>query len=530
MYDESTAYVEELKLTTEELERRTKKNGKIIPIQEIRATNNNLKTKKDFIAEKEQKIEDLKQEIKDKIIFSDVDSSIPYVYDKKLGIYEQLTYSKLRNKVIDDFIEIPHVMDYDITNIANTLYSMYKRNIIPQDFKKILNHKKLNIAFNNGTLYFKQVDNEIIKEFKYSHDMEDFNILKLSIDFEDISNFKTENSIFFKWLEKKFKNKNYEKFFALYIADLLQPFNYSQTALFLWGAGGIGKNVFENILKQNIEANISALEVEDLAKRFQNTSLIESVINISNEISKKDVSSKMFNKCISRESIMFEYKGRDTFMARPLAKWLIFANNPLNIEMTSGVRRRILSLEMKEERIHEWQGKPISKHEFEKLMLADTKGFTYFIILGTMLLLYADLDVKSAYDKLIGEQENEKLEEYNQNQFQDFLQEYLVEDKNSAILIRELTEAYNYLVRETDNPIVAGGEVTTIKKIGFELRNNKKYSKNLCILDNPKRGLKKGTYLFGYRFAMSKDEKGLSVENIEKIDSIEFLRSELNKK
>lgn len=486
------------------------------------------KSKKDWIEEKESKIEQIREEIAGKTVFSDINSNSLFCMDED-KIYRQITYSKLHDYVLQEFAKIPYTRGFENNIITDTFMQVYKAKKIEIDFKTIIDKKKLKIPFAEGTLYIYEKDGKITHEFAQKHEGEDLNIFKLNINFEYIETLKEEDSIFLSWIKKKFPNKNYYYFFMLYLADLLQPFNYSQTALFLWGAGGIGKNVFEEILKQNIEAKIGALDVENLDKRFQNTCLIESLINISNEISKRDVSSKMFNKCISRESIMFEYKGRDTFMARPLAKWLIFANNPLTIDMTSGVRRRILSLEMQEERIHEWHGKSISKHEFEKLMLEDKKGFTYALVIGTKLLLKYNLDVKNAYDDLIGERENEKLEEHNNSPVMDFLQEYLVEDKNSAVLTRNLAEAYNYLVKETDNSIVAGAEILTIKKFMIELRKNKKYANNLCVLDNSRRGLKKGTYLFGYRFDMDED-KGLKIENIEKIDSIEFLRSEINKK
>lgn len=540
--------IENIKTTpiANEITNSFEKANKIVETDEIQKNIYYGKTKREISIIRETLVESWKKEIDNMCIMGDIDSNIPYVYNESTGIYEQLPYTKLRDQITKKLMEIPFTTDADVQSVTNTLYTYYKSKIISQNFKEIIDPQNLFLIFNNGTVFFKVKiheetgKKELLIEFKKNHfDFANIAILKINQDFRDdlfktsqdiINHFNSiDNSIFFEWLQLKFPNGDHKIFFVQYIADLLQPFNYSQTALFLWGAGGIGKNVFENILKKNITGNTSALEVEDIAKRFQNTSLIESVINISNEISNKDISSKMFNKCISRENIMFEYKGRDTFMARPLAKWLIFANNPLKIEMTSGVRRRILSLEMNDKRIHEWQGKSISKLDFEKLMVTDQLGFQIAILAGTFLLLAHDLDVKNSYDRLIGEGENAKLEEHNQDQLQDFLQEYLVEDKNSAILTRELTEIFNYLVNETDNPIVAGAKEITIKKLTFELRNNKKYSKNLYKLDNAQRGLKKGTYLFGYKFAMDEDKK-VQINNIDKVDQIEFLRNELNKK
>lgn len=518
--------IENIILTSEE---RAEQANKIVKLQQIRENAYLRQTKREFVELRENKVEELKEQIKDKIVISDLNSGIPYCFNSEKGIYEQITPVSLGKEVNKVFLDIPYTTKRETDNITDTLFAVYQTAIIEHDFKQLIRKDKLSIAFNNGTLYFKNSNGKITKEFVNTFDCADFNIIKLNMDYTEPENIDINNSIFFAWIRKKFNNKNYENFFCAYLADLLQPFNYSQTALFLWGTGGIGKNVFENVLKKNLDTKISALEVEDLAEKFQNVAIIESAINISNEISKKDINSKLFNKCISRENLIFQYKGKNVFTTRPLAKWLIFANNPLKIEMTAGVRRRILTLEMQEERIHHWQGKAISKHEFEQLMLADQKGFIFAVMLGTVILLHHNLDVKSAYDELVGKGENAKLEEHNQDQLQDFLQEYLVQDKNSAVLTRELTEVFNYLVSETDNPIVAGAKEVTIKKLTFELRNNQEYSKNLYKLDNPQRGLKKGTYLFGYKLVMDEDKK-IQVSNIEKVDQIEFLRNELNKK
>ncbi len=98
----------------------------------------------------------------------------------------------------------------------------------------------------------------------------------------------------------------------------------------LYGGGSNGKSTILNLLKKFIGAdNCSTVELEQLGDRFKTAELENKLVNIGDDINRKDIlDTGILKKLFTGESVTVERKGQDPFTLRSYAK-LIFSCNEI---------------------------------------------------------------------------------------------------------------------------------------------------------------------------------------------------------
>lgn len=117
-----------------------------------------------------------------------------------------------------------------------------------------------------------------------------------------------------------------------------------QKCFYLIGAGANGKSVLLNILESLIgESNTSHVEIAFLNSDFQRIKLLNSMVNICNDI-KTDVAGtgSFFKAIVAGDTISGCFKGQDFFDFKPTCKMVFAANTMLSTrDIDGGFLRRI---------------------------------------------------------------------------------------------------------------------------------------------------------------------------------------------
>lgn len=117
-----------------------------------------------------------------------------------------------------------------------------------------------------------------------------------------------------------------------------------QKCFYLIGSGANGKSVLLSVLEKLIgEANTSHVEIAFLNSDFQRIKLLDSMVNICNDI-KTDVAGtgSFFKAIVAGDTISGCYKGKDFFDFKPACKMVFAANTMLSTrDIDGGFLRRI---------------------------------------------------------------------------------------------------------------------------------------------------------------------------------------------
>lgn len=113
----------------------------------------------------------------------------------------------------------------------------------------------------------------------------------------------------------------------------------------LYGGGSNGKSTILNLLKRFIgEANCSTVEMEKLSDRFKTAELENKLVNIGDDINRKDITDTgLLKKLFTGESVTVERKHSDPFILKSYAK-LIFSCNeiPRIADKSHGMYSRLM--------------------------------------------------------------------------------------------------------------------------------------------------------------------------------------------
>ncbi|MGL4567731.1 MAG: DUF5906 domain-containing protein [Fusobacteriaceae bacterium] len=363
---------------------------------------------------------------------------------------------------------------------------------------KFTKPKRIPLVFSNGTLYF---ENGSFNFSPSSFNPEDKTFFKFNFRYSEP---KEEPSIFQEWAKLKF-GKNTTLFYSI-IADIFLTWNDSQVLPYIFGNAGIGKSTMQEVLSHHIGSkSIANVKVNDLGKRFQNNDLFRKIINLSSEIQDREIQKEAFKGAIARDLENFEPKGKESYLSRPLAKWLAVAEKMPNIETDGGVQRRILPLEATPQKLKSFQDKELSKEEFKKLLLEDKQGFTSAIMEGLTELEKFNFDLKKMYDEKTEGKQLFQLVKQN-NSIVDFIDETTKPEEGMALRVVDL---YNLYIWATQNKAEFKGKNGKITLKTFTGKIEEHY-KSLYNLEN--RGtthgqtIKRGNYLIGFNYTQETRE------------------------
>lgn len=113
----------------------------------------------------------------------------------------------------------------------------------------------------------------------------------------------------------------------------------------LTGDGGGGKSTYLDMIGKMIgDDNISAVSLQSLSKRFQNTELVGKLVNIGDDVSDVFIDDDSdLKKFVTGEAVQFERKGQDPFKFRNYSKLLFACNKlPRMSDKSNGIQRRMV--------------------------------------------------------------------------------------------------------------------------------------------------------------------------------------------
>ncbi|TDV23519.1 putative DNA primase/helicase [Mycoplasmopsis mustelae] len=172
-----------------------------------------------------------------------------------------------------------------------------------------------------------------------------FVISKINVEYNIKLSYRSEQVLKF-FDQITLNNNDLRDLLFEYLGYCLTADTRYQKSLLLYGpTASNGKSTFLDLIAFFFsDANVSALGIEELDKRFTTATLIDKMVNIGADISTEHIkNSSTFKKLISGDELMAEFKGKDMFTFRNKTKF-IFATNklPSTSENSNGFFRRFI--------------------------------------------------------------------------------------------------------------------------------------------------------------------------------------------
>lgn len=202
---------------------------------------------------------------------------------------------------------------------------------------------KISISFKNGTLYV--YPSTETHDFKLNWwDKTDYNTFNIEENFYDELITKDDylNTNVGNYLTEYYSQEEL-KALQMYLASVLIPSLNIQKALFIYGSGGNGKSVLINTFTSLLNSSASSsLNVSSWGKNHVNLALINSIVNISNELTSREVSIDDFKKFISQDDTVFNPKYGQPIELKLRCKHIFTVNSLPNIAIDKATMRRMM--------------------------------------------------------------------------------------------------------------------------------------------------------------------------------------------
>lgn len=207
--------------------------------------------------------------------------------------------------------------------------------------------KKIAIAFSNGTLYINSEN--MAHHFKENEwDKLDYSLYHIEYEYdEELMTLDWRSTTVGQHL-KEFYSENGIEAIQLFVASVLIPQFDLQKCLYMFGEGCNGKGMITRTFQSLFSAgSVTSLNVSRWGANHENIVLKDSVMNISNEIQNRDLSSDVFKAVVACDYITFNPKYEDPFQAKLFAKHIFTANELPNTGVDKALARRLLFVKSK---------------------------------------------------------------------------------------------------------------------------------------------------------------------------------------
>lgn len=246
-----------------------------------------------------------------------------YVY--KDGYY-QLANNLIEKRMIDLF---PTIKRNQRTEVIDYL------KIISHVDNDDINHNEYVINLNN-TRY------DLKRNMPIPFDENSIEFARIPVDYDP----NAYNPDLDKMLKRVFKN-NQEviNLFEEMVGYILLKNNKYRKGFLFYGSGSNGKSTILNLIKKFIGYdNCATIEMEKLSDRFKTAELEHKLLNIGDDINKRDIlDTGTLKKLFTGESITVERKGQDPFSLKSYAKMIFSANEiPRIADKTHGMYSRLM--------------------------------------------------------------------------------------------------------------------------------------------------------------------------------------------
>lgn len=202
-----------------------------------------------------------------------------------------------------------------------------------------LNKNRNRLVLKNGTLDLTNWESPIFYENKYFK--EDYCTIQLNVNY----NPHTISPTWHKYLDTTFDNdKERIDLVGELLGYCLQPKCNLEKAFILYGTGGNGKSVLLNVIDMIFTTeNVSEVSMSDLDKAFSRSAIYNKLVNKSSELDTKVLDTSYFKKLVSGEYVDAQFKFKDVFKFRNMAKMIFSMNTlPMVKDRTDGFYRRLI--------------------------------------------------------------------------------------------------------------------------------------------------------------------------------------------
>jgi len=291
------------------------------------------------------------------------------------------------------------------------------------------NQNRHRLVLKNGTLDIADWKNPIFYSDKYYKN--DYATIQLNVNYDE--NAQYDN--FKKYLTTTF-DADKERIWLIgeMLGYCLQPSCKHEKTFILYGTGANGKskllNVIDNIWTKD---NISEVSMSDLDKPFSRSAIHNKLINKSSELEAKVMDTSYFKKIVSGENIDAQFKFKDVFTFKNMAK-MVFSMNSLPVvkDRSDGFYRRIIMIPF----LNKFEGDNMDVDLDDKLA-AEVDGIFQFALKGLSRLAENNRFTHSA-------KAEELLQEYKDENdpVKEFLEDTIEIDEDDYILCKDLYLRY----------------------------------------------------------------------------------------
>ena len=288
----------------------------------------------------------------------------PFKLDKKTNTYYQIDEMDIMNICVDDMNQ-KGIIDMD--EVERTLKAMNE--IIEPDYNII--------RFKNGVLN--------LNTFKFKNKCDEPTLPYLSLEYN--FNPKAKAGKLGEFLNSSFERENWEQT-REYILGVLEiigymfiPGNPKQKLVIGAGVGGSGKGVLTEILNAIFNNKTSHVSLQDLSEngsRFAKAALVNSYLNIVNDMSSTYIHEVgKIKEITGNNKIEVEMKGKDSFTlsALQIPKTIAFCNQIARMPDDEALLQRLIIIQF----LHSFRGTNLQDEGLIDDILSDNECLEWLI-------------------------------------------------------------------------------------------------------------------------------------------------------
>lgn len=315
------------------------------------------------------------------------------------------------------------------------------------------------IPFRNGTLYLSptRLPDPWARFEAGKWDKGSYCTFLVEADFEPwmLSEDRWRESIIGKYFDEFYRPADVAAI-QVFLASVFIPELNHQKALFIIGRGSNGKGVlaetFQGLLAPE---SVSSLNVSSWGTAHENVAMINSVFNVSNEITSRELGTEAFKSVIAQDPMTFNPKFERTVLSKPRAKQLFTINTMPRMAIGYAEKRRMILVQAVKH-VPLDQQTPLFKLEFEQ----HAPQLLNFALRGIEQLVASDFAIRHENAELAWD-----LVEANEAAIAEFIQNCLIHEPGSTVGLDAIYDAFRAWKSTNSVPGKDVGKATFSKKL-----------------------------------------------------------------
>lgn len=250
-----------------------------------------------------------------------------YIVDQNWFLYSNGVYNMVEDSYINHII-IDNLIDEcksDPSNIRDTLFYLSNDVTLIRDASQFDKDPYI-MNVKNGLLNIATMELS-------PHTPNYLSMLQLNVSYDPNN---VDGTLFNKFLNDKIPDKGNQLLAQEILGYTLSSFTVAEKWFMLLGKGRSGKGTFLNIIEEILGRDrVSNVSLQNLGDRFSSSALYGKLANIESDLPIEPIKEKsiaMLKKCIGRDGVDAEFKGKDKFKFVNKAKMIFGCNGlPQNV-------------------------------------------------------------------------------------------------------------------------------------------------------------------------------------------------------